>query len=186
MKLPDKVYVPGRTNDEGFRPLAVSDAKTRSTGVLAGATADIVAEALLWHTTKKNRKALLESGERFAVAELASGDELSEACEVVGAEQIVYYESNPREDSSGCFFIDVQNKCLACGGLIGADDPYIGVENYNTREEFHYHPELNCSQEASRHLERGTVLILHHYHTCGDPNPGWNCGGGCFSDEGGE
>jgi hypothetical protein len=74
-------------------------------------------------------------------------------------------------------------RCVACGGRIRGRQPYIGVEDLETGAEFTYHARCQerAAEETVRRMAGGTVLIIHHYHVCGDEAPGADCSGGCFS-----
>ncbi len=76
-------------------------------------------------------------------------------------------------------------RCLACARRIRDNHPHVGVVDLTTGSEWPYHARPRCmeraSQETAVRLERGSVYILRHYHTCGDEAAGFSCSGGCFA-----
>jgi hypothetical protein len=78
-------------------------------------------------------------------------------------------------------------RCLACARRIGDDDPYIGIEDTRTGREMRYHGLATCQHVAAGQfgmmMEGGALYLIHHYHTCGDEENGFDCAGGCFSGE---
>jgi hypothetical protein len=59
------------------------------------------------------------------------------------------------------------------------------VEDYDTGVEFTYHTRSECQmkgvEETAKRSVGGKILIMHHYHVCGDEQNGFNCRGGCFA-----
>src|SRR5215208_1400879 len=76
-------------------------------------------------------------------------------------------------------------KCSACKRRIRDNHPYVGLEDYDTGKERAYHAKPACQEALSETISRaagtGKLLLVHHYHTCGDEASGYECYAGCFS-----
>jgi hypothetical protein len=75
--------------------------------------------------------------------------------------------------------------CLACAKRIRREHPYVGIKDLENKRELRYHAssecQLACAEQLEAIMERGAVYVIHHYHTCGYEEAGFDCSGGCFS-----
>ena len=76
--------------------------------------------------------------------------------------------------------------CVSCGSRIRREQPYVGIEDYDTGRELPYHAHEGCREVLAEFLtdgtNRGKLFFLHHYHTCNDHGSGFECWAGCFKE----
>ncbi len=75
--------------------------------------------------------------------------------------------------------------CLSCAKRIRDEQTQGGIEDERTGQEMCYHARGECMMvgagQFEKMVERGAVYFIHHYHTCGDEEHGFDCAGGSFS-----
>ena len=77
--------------------------------------------------------------------------------------------------------------CNGCGKKIREYDPHIDLIDFDTGEELlSVHASEDCQRKAVPRMAELALVpkearILRHFHTCDDPNPGFDCSGGCFA-----